>query len=352
MLPTFLIGILVFLGILLMFQALRLTEFILIHGVELPVIGNITLYLSLSVLPVILPMSLLFSILLTYSRMSQDSEIVAFRSLGISQRQLFIPALILSLFGVVVSLQTSHNIGPWGNFKFERLMHQLGTQKVGASIKAGIFAEGFFDFVVYANDVDSKTGELDKVFIYDERQPNSPLTIISKKGLVRQEKTPEGWKASLELKDGTIHRTLNETYTQISFETYSVDLFDPHEARERKKSPPSMTTAEVSERLNSPDLPANERNTLEVEFHRRWSLPFACLVFGIVGVALGTSANRRNAKSSGFVLCLIVIVVYWISYVVAEGIARNGYLPAWATLWLVNLSFIAYGWRKFKQSEV
>lgn len=314
-------------------------------------IGSITLYLSLSVLPVILPMSLLFSILLTYSRMSQDSEIVAFRSIGISQRQLFIPALIISLFGVIISLQTSHNIGPWGNFKFERLMHQLGTQKVGASIKAGVFSEGFFDFVVYANEVDSKTGELDKVFIYDERQPNSPLTIISKKGHVLQEKTSAGWKASLELKDGTIHRTVDNTYTQISFETYSVDLFDPHESGERKKSPPSMTTAEINERLNSPDLPSNERNTLEVEFHRRWSLPFACLVFGIVGVALGTSANRRSAKSSGFVLCLIVIVIYWISYVVAEGVARNGYLPAWVALWLVNVSFILYGWKKFRASE-
>lgn len=328
-----------------------MTEFILIHGVELPVIGNITLYLSLSVLPVILPMSLLFSILLTYSRMSQDSEIVAFRSLGISQKQIYIPALFLSLFGVAISLQTSHNVGPWGNFNFERLMHELGTQKVGASIKAGIFSEGFFDFVVYANDVDTKTGQLDKVFIYDERQPKSPLTIISKTGRVLQEKTPAGWKASLELKDGKIHRTLNDTYTQISFETYSVDLFDPHESRERKKSPPSMTTSEIEERLESRELSEGERRTLDVEFHRRWSLPFACLVFGLVGVALGTSANRRHAKSSGFVVCLIIIVIYWISYVVAEGIARNGYLPAWATLWLVNLSFVVYGWRKFRASE-
>ncbi len=334
-----------------MFQALRLTEFILIHGVELPVIGRITLYLSLSFLPVILPMSLLFSILLTYSRMSQDSEIVAFRSIGVGQRQLYIPALILSLFGVVISLQTSHNIGPWGNFNFEKLIHELGTQKVGASIKAGIFSEGFFDFVVYANDVDTQTGNLSKVFIYDERQKNSPLTIISKTGRVLQEKTPAGWTASLELRDGTIHRTLENTYTQISFETYSVDLFDPHDSQERKKSPPSMTSSEVSKRLESKDLPEKEIRALEVEYHRRWSLPFACLVFGIMGVALGTSANRRHAKSSGFVLCLIVIVTYWISYVVAEGMARNGHMPAWLSLWLVNGVFTLYGLKKFKASE-
>ncbi|NCN41364.1 YjgP/YjgQ family permease, partial [bacterium] len=162
---------------------------------------------------------------------------------------------------------------------------------------------------------------------------------------------PEGWKATLELADGKIHRTLDKTYTQISFETYSVKLFDPHESGERSKSPQSMTTTEVRERLQNAELDEGEKRKLGVEFHRRWSLPFACLVFGLIGVSLGTTANRRNAKSSGFVLCLIVIVSYWISYVVAEGLARNGFLPPWVTLWLVNLSFLAYGVRKFRTTE-
>lgn len=334
-----------------MFQALRLTEFILIHGVEAQVVGNMVLYLSVSFLPVILPMSLLFSILLTYSRMSQDSEIVAFKSLGISQFRLAIPAFAISLFAMFISLQTSHNIGPWGNQKFEMLIHELGTQKVGASIKAGIFSEGFFDFVVYANEVNNETGELKQVFIYDERQPNSPLTIISKRGKVLQEKTPAGWKAALLLEDGKIHRTNNKAYTQIGFETYSVNLFDPHNASERKRSPPSMRSEEVLEQLKSKDLDEKERRVLNVEYQRRWSLPMACLVFGLIGVALGTSTNKRIAKSSGFVLCLIVIIVYWVLYVVAEGASRNGTVPAWLALWIVNIGFAAFGLRRFFKSE-
>ena len=70
-------GVVVFVSILLLFQGLRLTEFILIHGVKTETILRIMMYLSISFLPVILPMSLLFSVLLTYTRLSQDSEIVA-----------------------------------------------------------------------------------------------------------------------------------------------------------------------------------------------------------------------------------------------------------------------------------
>lgn len=351
MFPSFFLGVLVFLSILLMFQALRLTEFILIHGVELQVVGNIVLYLSVSFLPIILPMSLLFSILLTYSRLSQDSEIVAFKSLGLNQFQLFLPALVLSLFATLISLQMSHQIGPWGNQKFERLMHELGTQKVGAAIKAGVFSEGFFDFVVYANEVNTTSGELDKVFIYDERQPNSPLTIISKKGKVLQEKTPEGWRATLLLEDGKIHRTHNKTYSQIGFQTYTVNLFDPHESSERKRSAPSLNSKEVMERLSETDLSESERRLLNVEIQRRWSLPLACLIFGLIGVALGTSTNKRVAKSSGFVLCLLVIITYWVCYVVAEGMSRNGMVPPWLALWTVNLAFAIFGWKKFRASE-
>lgn len=58
-LPSFFIGVIVFISILLMFQALRLTEFVLVHGVALRTVGEIMLYLSVSFLPVIFPMSLL-----------------------------------------------------------------------------------------------------------------------------------------------------------------------------------------------------------------------------------------------------------------------------------------------------
>src|SRR5690606_7170020 len=103
----------------------------------------------------------------------------------------------------------------------------------------------------------------------------------------------------------------------------------PHDASERKRSPPSMTSSELLDRMDKPDLEEKEQRILSVEYQRRWSLPLACLIFGLIGVALGTSTNKRIAKSSGFVLCLIVIIVYWVLYVVAEGASRNGTLPAW-----------------------
>ena len=103
-------------------------------------------------------MSLLFAVLLTYGRLSSDSEIVAFRAVGLSMGSIVVPALILGILVGALSLQTSFHLAPWGNRQFEVLFTKRGATKVGVTLKEGTFAEGFFDLVVYANKVDSKLG--------------------------------------------------------------------------------------------------------------------------------------------------------------------------------------------------
>jgi len=349
-LPAFLMGVAIFLSILLMFQALRLTEFVLVHGVSFYTVLEILLYLTVAFLPVILPMSLLFSVLLTYNRLSNDSEIVAFKALGIHLGYLAFPAVALALAATLMSAQTSFYLGPWGNRKFELLMNELGRQKVGASLKNGVFSEGFFDLVVYANKVDSKLGQLTDVFIYDERDPKSPITIIAKRGHVVQEKSKAGSSALLRLNEGNIHRTNLNTYTKVDFSTYDINLFNPHDFSEKKKSPPSMTIEELGTALENPQLDNKQRRKLEIEYHRRWSLSGACIVFALLGVGLGTITNRRSARGSGFVMCLVLLVSYWICYLSAESFARNGWLPAGIGLWLVNAVFMLIAFKTLRRA--
>lgn len=349
-LPAFLMGVGVFIAILLMFQALRLTEFVLVHGVGLKTIGQIMMYLSVSFLPVILPMSLLFSVLLTYTRLSNDSEIVAFKALGLSMAHLCFPALLLGGAAALMSAQTSFYLGPWGNRKFELLVFDLGRQKVGATLKDGVFSEGFFDLVVYANKVNSKEGLLSDVFIYDERDPKSPVTIIAKQGHLIQEKTKAGASALLRLNDGNIHRTQQNTYTKVDFGSYDISLFDPYDMSERKKSPQSMTLDDLRVELQRKDAPPELKSRLEIEYHRRWSLSSACLIFALLGVGLGTVTNRRSSRGGGFVICLVLLVTYWLLYGAAESAARNGWVSAGLGLWLINALFFIFALNSLRKA--
>jgi lipopolysaccharide export system permease protein len=339
MLPSLLTGVVVFIAILLMFQVLKLTEFVLAHGVTLEVIARLVIYLSISFLPAILPMSVLFSVLMTYGRLSTDSEIIAFKSLGVSQKTLTVPALVVGFIMCIVSAQTYFYIGPWGSKQSYSLLTVLGSTQVVSNIREGTFAEGFFDLVVYANSVNEKKGILKDVFIYDERSQNVPVTIIAQEGQILSPKDLSLSSTVLRLFKGSIHRTGEGVYTKIQFDNYDISLTPTLGVNDMEDSPKVMTINQVYRELSKKDLPKQRYLRLETEFNKRMALPVACIIFSLIGVGLGTVVNRRMAKSGGFVVSIGLIVTYWALYLTMETIASNGTLPPVVAIWLPNVLF-------------
>ena len=352
MIPILIVGVLVFVAILLMFQTLRLTEFALVHGVNFQTIVNLMLYLSISFLPAILPMGLLFAVIMTYSRMSNDSEIVAFKAIGLDMKRLSLPALVLGIAVGVLSAKVSFQLAPWGNRQFELLIAKLGQTKASISIKEGVFSEGFFDLVVYANKVDSKNGLLGDVFIFDERDSDLPLTIIAREGQMIQDTVNQSQTASIRLIDGNIHRSNRDSSTKIDFMAYDLNLSDPIQEAIKEKSVLSLTLAELRQALEKEGPTSQTGRRLTIEYHKRLALSIGCILFALIGVGLGTTTNRRNARSGSMVTCLAVIVGYWVSYMGFESIAVNGLLRPQIAMWSTNLLLLLLIVLSFRSSSV
>lgn len=347
--PSFLLGVFVFIGVLLMFQALRLTEFLLVHGIKWTALVKIMGYMSISFLPMLLPMSLLFAVLLTYNRFSMDSEIIAFKACGVSTSAITLPALIFSLVITIISSQTTFYLAPWGNRQFEVLINRLGNTKAAASIKEGTFSEGFFDLVLYANKVDSQTGQLKDLFIYDEKNPISPLTIIATEGQIIPDDTNPGRSVLLRLFKGQIHRKV-ESHTVINFDSYDILLNDPIKLQEKKKTASSLYLDELQVLRHSGATDPLSRKEYDIEFHKRGALSTACMVFCILGLAFGIITNRRSGKSSGFILSIGFIIFYWIVYLSFESLVRSNQISVWIGLWLPNILFTLFGLYHLKKA--
>lgn len=338
-LPAFLLGVLVFISILLMFQALRLTEFVLVHGIKWTTMAKVMGYMSISFLPLLFPMSLLFAILISYNRFSIDSEIIALKSIGVNTLSLIAPALLLAFVVTFISAQTSYFLAPWGNQQFEVLITRLGNTKAAASIKEGTFSQSFFDMVVYANKVDSNNGLLHDLFIYDEKSSDVPLTIIAPLGQIIPDQENPGHSVLLRLSNGQIHRKA-DSHTIINFDSYDILLNDPIQLEERKKSASSLTFEELKSSMSNPVINPDLKKDYQIEYHKRSALAVACFIFALVGVAFGIVINRRNAKSSGFILSVGFIILYWIVYLSFESLVRSGKLPASIGIWLPNFLFL------------
>src|SRR5437016_12611530 len=93
----------------------------------------------------------------------------------------------------------------------------------------------------------------------------------------------------------------------------------------------------------SHDIDARETYwAAKVEMNKMFAIPFACIVFGILGLPLGIT-NRRGGKSSGFSLSIAIILVYYVMINNGEHLAVTGKLnPAFA-MWTPNVILLAIG---------
>lgn len=340
-LPTFAVGTAVFLFIMLMFQAIRLSEFLVVHQVGLIEVLKISFYLLLSFLPIAVPIAFLFAVLMGISRLNSEGEILALQASGVSLPQVYYPLGVLSIVVTVLCAYWSLYTVPRGNRAFELMITKVSSEKVISQMRPGVFQEGFFGLVVLAEHITPLKNELKKVFIYDEREESHPLAITAKAGLLRTD--AEVGTLTLRLSDGSIYIDQKDPagpQKKIDFDVYDINL-DLGTAGDgwREYSPPSYNFTQLLQRLEEvrADLPAYRQ--LLVEAHRRFSLSFACVVFSVLGFVIGL-VTQRGVRSAAIILCLLMGTVYWLAYVGASSYALTGGVAPWMGVWAPNFVFL------------
>ncbi len=350
---SFVVGTTIFLLIMLMFQAIRLSEFIVLHQVALIDVARISIYLMLSFLPIAIPIAFLFAILMGISRANSEGEILALQVNGISLGQIYSPLAFFSLIVTGICLYTALWTVPQGNRSFEVMISKLRNERVMSALKPGVFMEGFYGLVLFAEHIVPVKNEMKRVFLYDEREEKHPLFITAQSGILRN--PSEKGVLTLRLTNGTIHmeRKQRDGVQQlIDFKVYDINLDVGGEAGEGglDYSPPSLTYPQLTKRLEETvhDIPTHRK--LLIEFHRRFSLSFSCVVFSALGFAIAT-LSHRGIRSTAVVLCMAVALVYWLSYIAANALAISGWVSPWLGVWLPNFLFSIVAWfcyRRYK----
>jgi len=79
-----------------------------------------------------------------------------------------------------------------------------------------------------------------------------------------------------------------------------------------------------------------QRDRYWVEIHKKWSIPFACIAFVLIGIPLGVMARRGGAVLS-FGIALFFFVLYWVSLILGEDLADRNLIDPWVGMWLPNI---------------
>jgi len=287
-----------------------------------------------------------------FGRLSADSELVAFRSSGLSLYQLMTPVVIFAVMAGVITAGLTIWARPWGNRSLRSALFEIAKSRASAGIRQQVFNDEFPGLVIYTEEIDQTTDTLRHVLISDDRDERQRNRIFAREGAMVSDKATE--TVMLRLKDGFIQTTdaRRGTEYQTEFQSYDVNL-DLRRAlagdHERERDPKEMALAELQSAIAAKEAAGTPAGLENAEYQRRFSLPFACLVFGLVAVPLGIQP-ARGVRARGFAVSIVLIFCYYILLSAGQAMAEQRLVPAPVGLWLPNAVFVVFGAYVFRQA--
>ena len=173
-------------------------------GIELSVVIELIFYASAGLIPLALPLAILLSSVMTFGNLSENNELTALKSSGLSLYRIIQPLFMLVLVIALFTFYFSNYVIPVANLKWHTIIWDIQNTKISAVITPGVYNH---EFTGYAIKVDEgQDNKFKGILIHDHTLPNEIKTIRAKSGNLY--KAVNGKVLFFELKDGYVTEEL------------------------------------------------------------------------------------------------------------------------------------------------
>ena len=351
-----LIGFSLFTFFLLMHFLLQLAELIIRFQVGAADVGRLFLYNVPHIIVLTVPMAVLVGGLIAFGRMSADSEIIAMRSGGISLYQLAVPVVLLASLATALNVYLFLEVLPWGNNAMRQLQWRLiNSRTITSDVSPRVFETNFPHFTVFVEDVVGEEERWENLLLVKTDQ-NPPKIVMARSAeAVYDEEQRALW---LLLEDGYIYEggETAERSSVTSFEATEELLMTESgfPVTDITKDERSMSFAELTAHIEQLDASGVDATKYRVEVHKKFSIPMACMVLGLIALPLGIS-TQRHTKATGFLVAIGVIAVYYQLIENGEKFAEEGLISPWLGMWgadiVIGSTAIFLLWAKAREKD-
>ncbi len=296
------------------------------------------------------PMSTLLATMMTYSRLSSDSELIALRGCGVSIRRIIAPAVVLSLLITGLTFVFNELITPAANYRAAITLERALNSERPPFQERNIFYQEFQE----ARD-EPGAQELKRQF-YARRfdgETMHGLTILdfSQEGLnqvVSAESATWDFSSNTwNFYNGTIYVVSPDgSYRNIvTFEQQQLKLpRTPFDLAGRTKSDAEMNIAEATRQLELVRQSGDEKmiRRWQIRIQQKYALPFVCVVFGLVGASIGVLPQRTN-RATSFGISIVIIFGYYLLAFITNAMGEVGIFSPFMSAWLPTLLGLAAG---------
>ena len=336
----FLFGVFAFVSIFIGTDILfDLADYVIEWGVPLLTVMQLFFLSMPEIIVLTFPMATLLATLLVFGRLSGNSEIVALKAGGVSFIRLVIPLLIAAFLISGLNVLIADTLVPRSNEFYSQLTWDIENQESFPTTQKHLrmtpidSSTDRIDYIFYAYKFDGADMTMEEVSFQDYERGRLAQVIEAE----RAEWTNQQWKfldgKIYDLQDGELVPTMN-------FQEYAVKRLDrtPTQVRRSQQDEDEMTLSELWEWITLRESEGRDVTELKVDFHHRFSIPFASFIFALIGAPLGLQPNR-SSTSIGLGLSIVIIFIYYSVMTIGSTLGQSGALAPWLGAWIQNFIF-------------
>ena len=394
------------------------------------IIGKLMVYVSITIVPLALPLSILLSSIMTFGNMAEHFEITACKSAGMSLQRIMRPLIVTAILICITAFYFSNIILPMANLKMNALLYDVRQQKPALYIKEGVFYNGIDGYSIKIGEKDSDGKTLHNIMIYDHRENRGNtnlimaesgsmvmsqderyliLTLLNGTSYEERQSSPgknnrplmrsefEEQVVRFDLSSFKMTRTNEQLFkdnyqmlnlSQLTSAADSIerrldqkkeDLF--HRAKINYSILPDSASKTLTQHepslkednfilnfpmekramiINSALLSARNMKSItddiiidldgksrvlakhRIEWHRKFTLSFACLILFFIGAPLG-AIIRKGGLGLPVVVSIVLFVCYHVISISAEKFAREGVISPFEGMWMSSFVLLPVG---------
>ena len=292
------------------------------------------------------PMSMLLAALMAYSRLSSDSELIALRSIGVNLYRLILPSVIFSLIVVGVTFTLNNFVAPAANYQatitLEKALKRSRPTFRDSNIlipeeKRIKLADGrkieVLNRLFYADEFDGE--KMKNITVLDRSQEDVDQIITAQSANWNvADNTWDFFNGTIYLitPDGSYRNIVRFEHQQIAFPRTPIDVA----SQNRRESEMSLFEAQEYLKVLEVGGKAKRIRRLKVRIQEKMALPFVCLVFGLIGAAIGIKP-QNTGRATSFGICIGLIFTYYLLSFITGSLGIWGVLSPFLAAWLPNI---------------
>ena len=293
------------------------------------------------VLIILLPVSLLLSLLFALGRMSRANEIVSMLTAGVSLPRVLRPLIGIGLITVAATMALNYSLAPHAELARKMFISEVQARP-GRYIQGQIFRNRTDSRTWFVQNFLPRSNTFNNVQVLQQDANDNIVTnYVATRAFYRPEtKTWELENVKVVHYDHAGNILDEQIYPSLKIEHWSETPFRLGSANERAEF---LSLPELREYLHfNADFPATLLAPFRTHLQYRVALPWTCFVVVCIAAPLGIGYSRRGVLSS---VAAAVFLVFSMNFLVHLFLALGeGYrVPAWIAAWTPNILFMAIG---------